>query len=181
LGLKRREARNPHSAVLCESKTDVDLEVLCAAPPEALPHSPSRADPRRGTHRHSAGLWTCMPPRLRPPRRHTPRNTSPRRRVVDLQATAPSPTTPTCAEEHIATTPGCRSAGHRTFAHADTRRTLRWAVDRAPQRPRPPARAEENFARRRAAVSLHFAPSTTPTAPILCLLCDCCIIPRQFN
>jgi len=64
------------------------------------------------------------PPSLRP-RRHAPRNISPRRRVVDLQAAAPSPT-PTC-------------------------RKPRRAEDRAPPRPRPPARAEENYARRRAA------------------------------
>jgi len=66
---------------------------------------------RRGRHRHDAGLWTCR--LLRPPSRHAPRNTSPRRRVVDLQAAAPSPT--------------------------PTRRTPRQAVDRAPPRPRPPA------------------------------------------
>jgi len=88
-------------------------------------------------------------PRLRP-RRYAPRNTSPRRQNVDLQATAFSPT-PTRAEEHIALTPGYRPAGHRTFANANTRRAPRWAADRAPPRPRPPAHAEENFARRRAA------------------------------
>jgi len=82
-----------------------------------------------------------------------PRNTSPRRRVVDLQATAPSPT--------------------------PTRRTLRRVAGRAPPRPRPPARSEENSARRRAAdlaalpkttshvaglqTSPRFAPSHTPT------------------
>jgi len=42
---------------------------------------------------------------------------------MDLHATAPSPTTPTHAEEYIATTPGSGSAGHRAFAHhADLRR-----------------------------------------------------------
>jgi len=74
------------------------------------------------------------PPSLRP-RRHAPRKTSPRRRAMDLQAiqaTEP-PSTLTRNKEHIATTPGCR--------------THRRAEDRAPPRPRPPARAEENFAR----------------------------------
>ena len=147
MGLKRREARNPHSAVLCESKTDVDLEVLCAAPPEALPHSPSRADPRRGTHRHDAGLWTCRPPRLRP-RRHAEhfaglqvvrlralaRRRAPKRtpHVAGLQ------TSPRCRRQ-LRTSPGCRL---RRASRPRTRRL-------APKKnfaTRPPTRAEEYLA-----------------------------------
>ena len=37
-------------------------------------------------------------------------------------ADIPGTPTPTRAEEHIATTPGCGPAGHRAFAHTDTRR-----------------------------------------------------------
>ena len=39
---------------------------------------------------------------------------------IKLQTSVPSPT-PTRAEEHIATAPGCGPAGHRAFAYADTR------------------------------------------------------------
>jgi len=73
-----------------------------------------------------------------------------------IQATESSPR-PTRAKEHIATTPGFGPAGRRAFAHADTRntspgcRTCASAPSPAGARPRPPARAEENFARRRAA------------------------------
>jgi len=79
-----------------------------------------------------------------------PSSTPGRPNLIELQASAPSPT-PKRAEEHTATTPGCGPAGHRAFAHADTRRTSRRAADRAPPRSRPPPRAEENFAHRRAA------------------------------
>jgi len=75
----------------------INIEALCAAPPEALPPQPEP----NATELPSSALG--------------PRNTSPRRRVVDLQAAAPSPT--------------------------PTRRTPRRAEDRAPPRPRPPARA----------------------------------------
>ena len=86
-----------------------------------------------------------------------------RPKLIELQATKPSPT-PTRTEENIATTPGCGPAGysgHRAFAHADTyrgthrrwvvdlqaaapsptptRRTPRRAADRAPPRPHQPA------------------------------------------
>ena len=70
--------------------------------------------------------------------------------LIELQAFAPSPT-PARNEEHIATTPGRRPTGHRAFAHTDTRRAPRCAADRSLLRPRPPARAEENFSRRWAA------------------------------
>jgi len=43
------------------------------------------------------------------------------KKVVPIRYdTLPSPT-PTRAEEHIATTPGCGPACHHAFAHADTR------------------------------------------------------------
>jgi len=79
--------------------------------------------------------------------------------LIELQATKPSPT-PTRAEEDIATTPDYGPAGdsgHRAFAHADTPNTspgcrlCAFAPSLAGARPRPPARAEENFARSRAA------------------------------
>ena len=90
-----------------------------------------------------------------------------RPKLIELQANKPSPT-PTRAEENIATTPGCGPAGysgHRAFAPrrheprntsprrwvvdmqaaapspTPTRRAPRRAADRAPPRPRPPARA----------------------------------------
>ena len=40
---------------------------------------------------------------------------------------------------------GLKTSRPSAFAHADTRRTSRRAADRAPLRPRPPPRAEENF------------------------------------
>jgi len=44
---------------------------------------------------------------------------------MDLQAIQATETlpTPTRTKEHIATTPGCGSAGRRAFAHADTPNT----------------------------------------------------------
>ena len=100
------------------------------APPEALPHSPSQMP------------LSCPVAPDRP-------------KLIELQATKPSPTPP-CTEEHIATTPGCGPAGRRAFAYADTPntspgcRSCACAPSPAGARPRPPARAEENFARRRA-------------------------------
>ena len=41
---------------------------------------------------------------------------------------------PPRAEKHITTTPGHEPAGHCAFAYADTRRTPRWAADRAKAR-----------------------------------------------
>jgi len=73
-----------------------------------------------------------------------------------IQATEPSPAL-TRTKEHIATTPGCRPAGRRAFAHAVTPSTSPGSSSCASSpspagaRPRPPARAVENFARRRAA------------------------------
>ena len=77
----------------------INIEALCAAPPEALPHSPSQMP------------LSCPVAPDRP-------------ELIELQATKPSPT-PTRAEEDIATTPGCGPAvdsGHRAFAHAVTHR-----------------------------------------------------------
>jgi len=131
----------------------INIEALCAAPPEALPHSSSQMP------------LSCPVALDRP-------------KLIELQATKPSPT-PTRAEEdravdlqviqatepsltlsrteeRIATTPGCGPAGRRAFAHADTPntspgyRSCAFAPSPAGARPRPPARAEENFARRRA-------------------------------
>ena len=88
---------------------------------------------------------------------------------------------PTRTEEHIATTPGCGPAGRRAFAHTDTPSTLpdcrscAFAPSPAGARPRPPARAKENFARRRAAdlaalralVRRLASKKTSPRAPLL--------------
>ena len=65
---------------------DMKIEALCAAPPEALTHSP-QPEPNATELPSSA-------PGGRP-------------KLIELQASAPSPT-PTCAEEHIATSPDCR-------------------------------------------------------------------------
>jgi len=77
----------------------MNIEALCAAPPEALPHSP------------------CQMPLGCPIVSSAPG----RPKSVELQDTAPSPT-PTRAAEHNATTPVCGPAGHRAFARADPRR-----------------------------------------------------------
>jgi hypothetical protein len=61
----------------------VDIEALCATPPGALTHSPSQMP------------LSC------------PSGVPGRPELVELHASAPSPT-PTRAEEHIATTPDCR-------------------------------------------------------------------------
>ena len=137
------------------------------ASPEALAHSPSQMP--LGCPVASSAPGRPKPIKLQAtapshPRRPAPRNTSPRRRAMDLQATAPSPT-PTRTEEHTTTAPGRGPAGHRAFAHADPRRAPRWAAYRAPPRPRPPARAKDNSARRRAADLAALRALTTPTAP----------------
>ena len=119
------------------------IEAFCAAPPEALPHSPSQMP------------LSCPVAPDRP-------------ELIELQATKPSPTptraeediattpgcgpavdsghrafaTPSRTEEHIATAPGCGPAGRRAFAHADTPNTSPGC--------RPRRAAEVNFARRRA-------------------------------
>ena len=77
----------------------INIEALCAAPPEAPPHSPSQMP------------LSCPVAPDRP-------------KLIELLATKPSPT-PTRAEEDIATTPGCGPegySGHQAFAHADTHR-----------------------------------------------------------
>ena len=54
----------------------VNIEALCAAPPEALTHSPSRMPLSCPVAPQAARSWkSCKPPRLRR-RRHAPRNTS---------------------------------------------------------------------------------------------------------
>jgi len=77
----------------------MDMKALCAAPPEAHPHSHSPSQMPLGCPAASS-----VPGRPK---------------SIELQATAPSPTA-TRAEEHIGTTLGCAGySGHRAFAHAE--------------------------------------------------------------
>ena len=99
----------------------MNIEALCAAPPEAQNQAFAYADTRQGRHSHDAG-----------------------------QATEPPPT-PTRTEEQISTLPGCRPAGRSAFAHADTPntspgcRSFASAPSPAAARPHQPARADEKL------------------------------------
>ena len=130
----------------------MNIEALCAAPPEALTQSTSQMPlscPIAPEVDRAAG-----PQRLRPCR-HAP-DTSPGCRS---RASAPSPAA--ARQRELRTSPGCRprrAPRPRPRRHADTRRTPRRAADRGPPCPRPPPRAEENFARRRATTTLSQQP-----------------------
>jgi len=134
----------------------MNIEALCAAPPEVLPRSPSQMP-------LGYPVVSSAPCRLK---------------SIELQATAPSPT-PTRAEGHIALMPGCRPAGHRAFAPADTSRTPRWAADRAPPRPCAPVRAEENPASYRAADLAALRALTHADCAEEIATCPCASCPRR--
>jgi len=127
----------------------LDIAVLLMAPAPCLFMNIDRGALR--------GTPSSACPQPEPNATELPSSAPGRPKLIKPQATSPSPT-PTRAEEDIATTPGClwtcrpprlrprRHAKH--LAGLQIVRLLALAHRRAPC---PPARAEEDFARRRAA------------------------------